>query len=219
MAGRVGGVAPGGRFKAVLLYKNAALGQRLRVADDGPDRLQRRARHAQQVLPDRQVAHPGNDNIGVGVQQVEHGGDIARVGVFKRQNAELCIPVLHGVKDLAPGGAGRLPRKGEKAAQRNVAPRTGHALVGGGIAAQPGALVCAGNAHGIAEKGAVVGAQRLVGDAGRVFVKHSGLPRGIKNRLAGLGLVAHHIGHRAHTPLKQSGHLGINGVDLGTGLL
>ena len=100
-----------------------------------------------------------------------------------------------------------------------MAPRTGHALVGGGIAAQPGALVCAGNAHGIAEKGAVVGAQRLVGDAGRVFVKHGGLPRGIKDRLAGLGLVAHHIGHRAHTPLKQSGHLGINGVDLGTGLL
>ena len=35
----------------------ATLWPRLRVTDDGPDRLQRRTRHAQQVLPDRQVAH------------------------------------------------------------------------------------------------------------------------------------------------------------------
>jgi len=149
MAGGIGRVAPGGRFKAVLLHKNAALGQGLRVADNGLDRLHRRAGHSYQVLPDVHVAHSGNDDFGVGVQQVQHGGNIARAGIFKRQNAELRIALLHSVKDLAPGGKGGFPRKGEEPPQRDMAPRAGHTLIGGGVPAQLCPLIRTGNRHGI----------------------------------------------------------------------
>ena len=43
--------------------------------------------------------------------------------------------------------------------------------------------------------------------------------RGIKYRLAGLGFVTYYVGNSLHAPLKQSGHFGVDGIDLGTGLL
>ena len=219
MAGGIGRVAPCAGFKAVLLHENAALGQRLRMADDRADGLQRCTRHRQQILPDGQVTHAGDDDVRVGVQQIQHGGHIARIGVFKRKYAELRISALHSIKDLAPGGAGRLPRKGEQALQCNLAPCAGHPLIGSGVAAKAHALIRAGNGHRIIQKSAIVGAQRLIGDAGRIFIQHSRLTRGVKHRLAGLGLIARHIGHRAHPPLKQGGHLRVNSINLCPGLL
>ena len=47
--GSIGRVAPCAGFKAVLLHENAALGQRLRMADDRADGLQRCTRHRQQI--------------------------------------------------------------------------------------------------------------------------------------------------------------------------
>ena len=131
----------------------------------------------------------------------------------------MCVTVLHGVKDLAPSGKGRLARKGEEPPQGNMAPRAGHALIGRCVAAQPCALVGTGNCHCIVQKSAVVGAQRFIGDAGRVLVQHRGLPHGVKHRLAGFCFIACHVRHGAHTPLKQGCHLRINGVNLRPGLL
>ena len=100
-----------------------------------------------------------------------------------------------------------------------MAPRAGHALIGGGVQPQLGALIRAGDCHSIIQKCAVIRAQRLVGDAGGVLVQHSRLPRGVEHRLAGLGLIARDIGHSAHPPLKQGGHLRVHDVDLRARLL
>ena len=215
----LGGVAPGAGGKAVLLQERAALRQGLGVADDRAHLGQTAARHAQQVLPDGQVAHAGHDQAGVGVEQVQHGGNVPGAGVFKGQHAELGVAVLYGVEHFRPGGEGERPRKGEQPPQGDVAPGALHALVGGGAAAQDGALVCARNVHGLLQKPAVVRAQSLVLQAGGVFFQHGGFPHGVEHRLAGLRLVARHIGHRPHAALEQRRHLGVDAVDLRPGLL
>ena len=219
MAGGVRRVAPRLQGKGVLLQKDIALRQRLRVADHGAYLLDFRAGQRHQILPDGQVAHCRHGDLRVGVQKVQHSGNIPRAGIFKGQHAKARIAVLHGVKHLAPCGKGGGAGKGEQLAQGNVAPRALNALIGGGVLPQRGALVRAGNRHCLLQKGAVIGAQLVVLQPRRVFVQHGSLPRGVKHRLAGLRLVAHHVGDRLHTLLKQSSHLGVDLVDLAAGLL
>ena len=94
-----------------------------------------------------------------------------------------------------------------------------HALVSGGVPAQHGALVSAGDGHRFLQKRAVVGAQGFILQTGCVFIQDGRLADGIENRLAGLGLVACHVGHRPHPPLEEGGHLGVHGVNFGARLL
>ena len=190
----------------MLLQKDIALRQRLRMADDRADILDFRAGQRYQILADGQIAHVGHCDLRVGVQKIQHGADIPGAGIFKGEHAEPCIAVLHSVKHLGPGGKSRSAGKGKELAQGNMAPRALYALIGSCVLPQRGALVRAGNRHSFPQ-------------TCRVLVQHSGFPRGIKHRLAGLRLVTHHIGHGLHTLLKQSGHLGVDLVDLAACLL
>ena len=189
------------------------------MTDDGAHIAEFRTLHAQQVLLDGHVLHVGHNDVRVGVQQVQHGGNIPCVGVFKGQHTKLGVAVLHSVKHLGPGGKGSGPGKGKHPPQGNVAPCALHALISGGVAAQSGPLVGAGDGHGLLQKRLVIRAQFLVLQPGRVAGDHIRLPRGIKYRLAGLGFVTYYVGNSLHAPLKQSGHFGVDGIDLGTGLL
>ena len=84
--------------------KDTALGQRLGVTDHGAHPGQGSPRNAQQVLPDGQITHPGHDQTRVGVQQIQHGGNIPGIGIFKGKYPKFGVAVLYGIKDLAPGG-------------------------------------------------------------------------------------------------------------------
>ena len=92
-------------------------------------------------------------------------------------------------------------------------------LIGRRAAAQQFPLVGAGDGHRLLQKAVIVGAQRFVADAGGVFFDHRTLPHRVKDGLAGVRLAARHHCHGTHPPLKQFGHLRVDGVDLRAGLL
>ena len=219
MAGCVGGVAPGAGGQVVGFQERAALGQRLLMADDGADARQGRAGQGQQVLADGQVGHAGDGQAGAGIEQVHHGGHIPGVGVFKGEHAVLGVPCLHRVADIRPGGIGPGFGKGQKPAQRDVAPGPLHPLVGSHVPPQQLPLVRPGDRHGLLQKAAIIRAQGFVLQAGGVFVQHGVLPRRVKHRLAGGRLVPGHLPHRLHPLFKQRRHLGVDGVDLRPRLL
>ena len=199
--------------------KRPALAQRLLVADDGFQPLQRGARHAQQVLADGQVVHAGHRQFRVGVQQVQNRRHIPGVGIFKGQHAVLGLPGGDCVEHVGPGLAGQLVGKGEDALQCDLRPGPLHPLVGGHIAAQNLPLVGPADRHGPGDEPPVIGPQRRVGDAGGVFGNDRPLPLRVKDGLAALRLALGHLRHRLHALLKQGGHLRVDGVDLGARLL
>ena len=219
IAGGIRCVAPGFGGKVVQFQEWPTLRQRLLVTDDRFDLAQLRARQRQQVLPDGQVAHAGYFQAGVGIQQVQHSGNIARVGIFKRQNAAVSIAPLHGFHHLVPGGVRLCLGKGEQLTQRNVGPRALHPLVGGNILPNQNMLVRAGNRQRFFQKFAVIGLKFRVLHAGGILFQHKGFACRVKHLFAGARLVLCHLAHCLHTLFKQCGHLRVDLVNLRTGLL
>ena len=148
------------------------------------------------------------------VAQIQHGGNIARVAVFKRHHAVGGVAPLHGVKHFVPGGAADGLGMGEERFERDVGKGPLHALIGGAVAAQHRGLVLLGNVHHVLDMVPVVGAQGRLLNAGGGFVQHHRLPRGVKDGQA-VGLFVRGNGqHRGHPALKQRRQLRVHRVDL-----
>ena len=199
--------------------EGTALGQRLLVADDQPHIGKLRPLHAQQVLPDGLVPHSGHRQVGVGVEQVQHGGHIAGVGVFKGQHAQGGIAVFDGVAHLVPGRKGFGPAQRVEAAQRDVAPRALHPLIGRRVPPQKLPLVRPRDRQRLGQKAVIIGPQGRVLHPGGVFFDQRGLPRGVKDGFSGAGLVLGHLRNGLHPLLKQRGHLRVDAVNDGARLL
>ena len=155
----------------------------------------------------------------MGIQQVQHSGNIARVGIFKRQNTAVGIAQLHRLHHLVPGGVGPRLGKGEQLAQRNVGPCALHPLIRGDILPDQNMLVRAGNRQRFLQELAVIGLKFRVLHAGGILFQHKGFACRVKHLFAGARLVLCHLAHCLHTLFKQCGHLCVDLVNLRTGLL
>ena len=189
------------------------------MADDETYIRELRAGQSEQILPDGQIEHPHNRKLRVGVKQIEHGGYIPGAGIFKRQHTIARIPGRDGLADFGPGGKGTGFGRRQQLAQRDVTPRALYPLVGRDVPPEQLPLVGAGDCHCLLQKAAVVPAQGFVLQTGDVFGDDGVLPRGVKHRFAGGGLVAGHLAHGLHPALKQGGHLGVDLINRRTRLL
>ena len=100
-----------------------------------------------------------------------------------------------------------------------MGPRALHPLVGGNILPNQNMLVRAGNRQRFFQKFAVIGLKFRVLHAGGILFQHKGFACRVKHLFAGARLVLCHLAHCLHTLFKQCGHLGVDLVNLRTGLL
>ncbi len=91
------------------------------------------------------------------IAQVQHGGNIARVAVFKGHDAPGGIAAFHGVKHLVPGGVAHGLGVGEQRLEGDVGKSALHALIGGAVTAQHHGFVLLGHVHHVLHMVFIVG--------------------------------------------------------------
>ena len=190
------------------------MGNGLLVAVNMPQLVEPCARQHQQILRDGQVVHIHHPQVRVVIAQVQHGGNIACMAVFKRHDAVSGIAAFHGIEHLIPGGIAHGLGVGEQRLEGNVGKRALHALIGRAVLAQHHGFVLLGYVHQVLHMVFIIGPQGGILNAGGRFFQHSGLAGGVVDGQAVGTLILCHLQHGGHPPLKQCGQLGVHRVDL-----
>ena len=151
------------------------------------------ARQHQKILGDGQVVHTHHPQLRVVITQVQHGGNVPGVAVFKGYYAVSGFARGHGFEHLVPCGIAHGFGVGEQRLEGDVGKCTFHSLIGGAVVPQHGSFVLLGKIHQVLDMVFIVRAQRGLLNAGCGLFQHGGLPGGIVDGQAVRPLIFGHL--------------------------
>ena len=127
------------------------------------------------------------------IAQVQHGGNIPGVAVFKGHYAVGGFAGGHRLEYLVPCGITHGLGVGEQRLEGDVGKRPLHPLIGGAALPQHSGLVLLGNVHHVLDVVFIVRAQRRLLNTGCGLFQHGGLPGGIVDGQAVRPLIFGHL--------------------------
>ena len=127
------------------------------------------------------------------ITQVQHGGNVPGVAVFKGHYAVGGFARGHGLEYLVPRGIAHGFGVGEQRLEGDVGKCTFHSLIGGAVAPQHSGFVLLGKIHHVLDMVFIVRAQRRLLNAGCGLFQHGGLPGGIVDGQAVRPLIFGHL--------------------------
>ena len=199
--------------KIVFADKLRALRQSLRVTDDRPDIVERRARHRQEVMRHSQIIH-AVDMQRPCKHQIVNLVHIASKAVLDRQHRTVARTADHRLISLRESAVSDLLPHREDAACRNMCKRALGPAVRDPQPLQKSRLIPPRYRHHILQKLPVIRLDLRVLDPRLSLSDDLGLALGIVDRQPVLPLIFRNLGDLLHPRFKQPRHPVVNVCDL-----